>query len=236
MRYILAGLMVCLFLLTSCSSNTIKASPVVDSKSIDVEVNIKSDVCSGVLCKSTETCVSGECVCSEGFKNCNKVCIPDSACCTSGDCSTGEVCENNACIKHVCGFNEVYDTSKKDCVCGSGAKWCESQQKCIPLKNCCQDTDCGSDYRCADTFVISSVCVDDQTRKCKSIVEGRSERFYIKGVSYDILVKEISDSLIVLKINDLDIDPLPIKVPYVENDADIFFESAEMVGGVCKEM
>lgn len=235
MRYILAILIIGMFLLTSCSDSSIRAKPIDDSKSIDVEVNVKSDICSNVLCKNNEECVSGECVCTEGFKKCNNACIEESVCCTSAECPLGAVCESGACMKHVCGFNEVYDSAKKECTCSDSTKWCGPQKKCVPKTFCCVDKDCENDYRCAETFFIASVCVDDRTKKCTSVAEGRSSRFYIKGVPYDIFVKAVSDSFITLNIGDLEIEPLQVNVPVEENGAKIYFESAKIMGGVCKK-
>lgn len=234
MRYILAISIICLFLLTSCSSDSIRAKPIDDSKSIDVEVNVKSDICSNVLCEQNEECVSGECACKSGFKECNNACIDESVCCTSAECSLGEACESGVCIKHVCGFNEIYDSAKKECVCAQSTKWCGPQKKCVPNTFCCVDKDCENDYGCAETFFISYVCVDDRTTKCTSIAEGRSSRFYIKGVPYDIFVKDVSESFITLKINDLELEPLQVNAPFEENGAKIYFESAKIMGGVCK--
>ena len=235
MKYILAILIISTFLLTSCSNDTtIRAKPIDDSKLIDVEVNVKSDICSNVFCKNNEECISGECVCTEGFKECNNACIEESSCCTSAECSLGEACEAGACIRHICSFNEIYDSAKKECVCSQSTKWCGPQKKCVPKTFCCVDKDCETDYRCAETFFISSVCVDDSTKKCSSITEGRSSRFYIKGVPYDILVKDISESFITLKINDLELEPLQVNIPFEENGAKIYFESAKIMGGVCK--
>lgn len=236
MRYILAILIICLFLLISCSNGSIRAKPVDDSKYIDVEVNVKSDICSNVMCGESEECVTGECVCTAGFKECNNVCIKDSGCCTSADCMLGEACKSGACMKYVCGFNQVYDAKEKECICADSTKWCGPQKKCVPRTFCCIDQDCETDYRCAETFFIASVCVADRTTKCSSIAEERSSRFYIKGVPYDIFVKEVSESFITLKINDLELEPLQVKVPIEENGAKIYFESAKIIGGVCKSI
>jgi hypothetical protein len=237
MRYLWAMTIIFLFLLSSCSEGTLRAKPIDDSELIDVEVNVKSDICSNVFCGETEECVSGECVCRDGFKKCGSSCIKDSGCCTSKDCMLGEACEAGACIRHVCGFNEIYDSGDKECTCIDGTKWCAWQKKCIPKTFCCIDPDCDTDYRCAETYFLSSVCVEDGTKKkCSSIAEGRSSRFYIKGVPYDIFVKEVSESFIMLKINDLELEPLPVKVPYEENGAKIYFESAQILGGICKEI
>lgn len=236
MKYILTILIICLLLLTSCSDNAIRAKPIDDSKLIDVEVNVKSDICSNVLCKTNEECVSGECACIAGFKKCNGVCIEESVCCTSAECPLGAVCEAGACRKHICGFNEVYDSAKKECVCSQSSRWCSSQNKCVSKSSCCVNTECEAEYRCAETVFIASVCVEDKTKKCSSIVEGRSSRFYIKGVPYDIFVKDVSESFITLKINDLELEPLQVNVPFEENGARIYFEGAKVMGGVCKKI
>jgi len=235
MKYILSVLIIGLFLLSACSSDTITARPV-DEQIIDVEVNVKQDLCEDLECSENSYCVSGECVCDTGFKMCNGECLKDNLCCDSGDCDIGEICENNICIKHVCAFNQVYDTDKEKCVCNDNSKWCSQQNKCIPRASCCVHADCSNDYACSNTFFMAMVCINDGREKCRETIEGQNTNFWINDVSYDVSVKSVSENFVSLKINDMNLDAQPINVPYeLEKDVNIYVESTRIAGGVCKK-
>ncbi len=235
MRYILALLIICLFLFSACSRGTITARPI-DEQVIDIEVNVKADLCENVECNDDSYCVSGKCVCNNDLKMCKGECIKNNLCCDSGDCSVGEICENNICIKHVCAFNQIYDTDKEKCACNDDSKWCSAQNKCIPRKNCCVHADCSDDYACSNTFFMAMVCVDDGREKCRETLEGQNTHFRINDVSYDITVKSVSENFVSLKVNDMDLDAQPVNVPYELTDTiKLYVESTRIVGGACKK-
>lgn len=41
---------------------------------------------------------TGTCGCEEGYKTCGDACIPNSDCCTSGDCAHNEACTGGSCV------------------------------------------------------------------------------------------------------------------------------------------
>ncbi|MBN1644937.1 hypothetical protein JW851_02790 [Candidatus Woesearchaeota archaeon] len=235
MKYILRVLIICLLLISACSKGTIDARPI-DAKVIDVEVNIKESLCDNIECTENSYCVSGKCVCNEGFKMCNAECISEAYCCNSNDCGVGEICENKKCIKHICPFNQVYEPNKEACACDRDSNWCAMQNKCIPRSSCCVHSDCGNDRACSPTYFMASVCVDDGKEKCRSTIQGQNAYFIVNGVSYDIVVKSISKDFVSLKINDKDLDGHPVKVPYkLTDNANLYIDSTKIAGGVCRE-
>ena len=225
-----------LLLLSACSNDTITARPI-DEQVISVEVDVKSNLCDQVSCDDNSKCVSGECVCDSGFKRCEKECISENLCCDSGDCSLGEFCEEGICMRHVCPFNQIFNSKKQKCVCDDASKWCSLQDKCIPKANCCVHADCGNDYACAETYFLALVCVDDSRERCRSTLEGQNSVFYINGISYDITVENVSEDFVSLRVNELMLDALPLNTPYeLTENSRIYIEETRMVGGSCKKV
>lgn len=236
MKRILCVLIIGLLFLSACSRGTITARPV-DEQIIDVEVNVKSDLCEAIECNEDSYCVSGKCVCRDDLKMCNGKCIAKNLCCSSGDCDLGEFCENNICIRHVCPFNQIYDPKKERCVCDADSNLCSAQSKCIPRSSCCIHADCGNDRACALTYFVASVCVDDGRVRCRSVIEGQNAYFTINGKSYDVEVTSVSRDFVSLKINDLELEAQPVNVPYeLTGYAKVYVESSRSAGGVCKEV
>jgi hypothetical protein len=237
MKYILSILIIGLLLISACSTDTIKARPFDEQKSIDIEIDVKEDLCDDVNCSENSYCVSGECICRAGFKDCNGECIEVSACCSNSDCGQSEVCESQACVKHVCGFYEVYDSKKDKCVCSDDSQWCSAKKKCIPKNHCCSHANCGNSYRCAETSFLAFICVDDGRKRCRSVLEGYSVRFYIKGIAYDVLLKSVSENFASIKINELELNDQALNVPYhLRDDATLYIESTTAAGGACKSL
>lgn len=236
MKYILSVLIIGLLLISACSNGTITARPV-DEQVIDVEVNVKSDLCDDVQCDDNAYCASGKCVCNDDLKMCSGKCIADNLCCGSGDCSLGEFCEKNICIKHVCPFNQIYDPAKEKCICDKDSNFCTAQNKCIPRSSCCVHADCGNDRACSPTYFMTSVCIDDGRERCRSVIEGQNTYFTINRISYDVEVTSISDDFVSLKINDLELEAQPVNVPYeLAYNAKIYVEHTKSAGGVCRDV
>jgi hypothetical protein len=235
MKYIIPVLIIGLLLLSACSSGTIDARPI-DAKVIDVEVNVKENLCDDVTCDDNSYCVSGECVCNDGFKQCDNECISESYCCDSGDCGLGEFCTNKNCIKQVCPFNQIYNPLKEECVCDKESNWCAAQSKCIPRSSCCVHSDCGNDRACSPTYFMTSVCIDDGREKCRSTLEGQNVYFTVNGESYEVIITSVSKDFVSLTINKEPLNAHPINVPYqMTENAKLYIESTKIAGGVCRE-
>ncbi|MBD3361412.1 hypothetical protein GF358_01320 [Candidatus Woesearchaeota archaeon] len=235
MKFIMPFLIIGLLLVSACSNGTIEARPI-DAKVVDVEINVKEKLCDEIQCKENQYCVNGECVCNDDLKMCKGDCIDQGLCCDSGDCGLGEFCENNKCVKHVCPFNQIYDSKKESCVCDKDSNWCISQNKCIPLNNCCVHSDCGNNRACSPTYFWTSVCVDDGREKCRSILEGQNAYFTVNGKGTDIEVKSVSEDFVSLKINDKEVNGHPVGAPYTLNpNAKLYIEATESAGGICHE-
>lgn len=112
------------------------------------------DKCTYVKCGENEICKLGDCVCTEGYKNCNDICISVKDCCSDNDCSTGKVCLSggcvDACVTISCNENEVCEQG--ECICKEGYKSCN--KVCIPMENCCSNDDCFGERIC-----MSGSCV-----------------------------------------------------------------------------
>lgn len=235
MKQIMPVLIIGLLLISACSKGTIDARPI-DAKVIEVDINVKEDLCDDVTCDEDSYCVSGECVCNDNLKKCDNVCISKDSCCDSGDCKLGEFCENNKCMKKACAFNQIYDPKQEKCVCDKESNWCAAQDKCIPRSSCCVHSDCGNDRSCSPTYFMTSVCVDDGREKCRSTLEGQNVYFNVNGESYEIVIKSVSSDFVSLLIGGEPLDAHPLNVPYIlTENAKLYIESTETAGGVCKD-
>lgn len=150
-----------------------------------------SDPCEA--CSNLQECVEESCVCKQGFKICNAVCIAETACCGDEDCGESERCTNNQCTFScdltVCSANKVCDESLERCVCAEGYDFCDSQDKCIPEDHCCNRFDCGIDERCLPTITSTELCVTSGVLKmCKVIDERIGKEITLKDKVYDVEV------------------------------------------------
>ncbi|MFT4039122.1 MAG: hypothetical protein QM692_13130 [Thermomicrobiales bacterium] len=107
----------------------------------------------GRACAAGETCSGGACVapqptCPAGQKACNGGCIPATNCCTSADCTGGEVCRADVCIDGVCtlvskaeGIPCPYGGGVVgDCRGGTCSLCLARQSSCSSANQCCGGT------------------------------------------------------------------------------------------------
>lgn len=238
MRQIIISLLVILLLITACSKGTITARPIADIKTADIELEVNvtdsADSCAAVVCDSDKSCVNGECVCKNGFKECNEDCIAENSCCNDDDCEEG-ICEEGVCVNKVCKYNQRYDSDAKDCVCAEGTYYCAAQKKCIPKKNCCMHTVCKTYQRCVPTQFITSICLVKEKKVCKSVIEFRVEPFFFGADRYNVEIKDIlNDGVLVLAVNEEELE-LELNKEKTFMNMTIYMENLEVLGGYCKE-
>lgn len=118
----------------------------------------------------------------KGKKKCGKKCIPQSGCCSSGECGANGACVNNSCQCNsgfkacngaciptsaccpACTGNTV--CAAGTCVCAAGFKACNGA--CIPNGDCCTNEDCPAGRVCSrgdcvcpsGEVVCGGVCCD----------------------------------------------------------------------------
>ncbi|MBI4016605.1 MAG: hypothetical protein HY363_02835 [Candidatus Aenigmarchaeota archaeon] len=187
MFFVLASI----FLLTACAS-TLQPSIVAQS----IQENATLDLCEKLECGAGKTCIEGACACKEEFKQCSTACIPQSNCCTNTDCEEKHACTNGKCVivPWTCEFNEQFSMDTKNCVCVPGTKRCNAQEKCIPERSCCIDSDCSDrDNKCSPTTFAATICLRDPSAHCKSIPEGAQEIFALERGAVKIMLSNITE-------------------------------------------
>ena len=220
-----------LIILSACSNGSITAQPIAE----DVIQKPKIDeLCKNIICPDNRYCELGKCICNEG-KICNNKCIPEDACCTDKDCKTDELCQELKCEKQICPLYQVYDREKKKCVCNYSSKWCSAQNTCIPIKACCRHTECGFDERCVETRFFAIICINDDQKHCKSVIEGRYEKFKVGTEKYEVeLIEILEDKRVKYKINGQPIIAV-VKGKYdLGMGHKVHIEKIEFTGGHCK--
>lgn len=127
-------------------------------------------------CGANQVVQGTQCVCQEGYKICNRECVPLDYCCSDSDCSQG-ICTNgvcnNPCDEKLCPYNQVCSSNTGECSCKQGTKWCARQQRCIGIKQCCESANCNQvrdGESCTDIFMTLNVCTNGGSR-CKFIRE-----------------------------------------------------------------
>lgn len=239
MKQIITALLVVLVLISGCSDETIEAQPVSEATAeVVLEANVTMDPCENIACGANSHCDNGNCVCDADYKQCNDACITKSACCTDTDCAVGKVCKDSACTETGCSYYQKYDYAKKTCVCNDQAKWCASQNKCIPKDNCCIHSNCDSSEACVPTQFLASVCIQKDKKMCRGLPEGRRESFvFSTDARYSVVLKGVlQDGKVLLAVDDKDIS-LSVKETYnLGSNVTLFIEDElDIMGGNCRE-
>ena len=156
--------------------------------------------CANKICSQNQQCVSGDCICQSGFKDCNNACIPSISCCSADDCSEGQYCnEQNVCkiSPKLCSYLQTWDAETESCVCSDNAKFCDLQNKCIPKNHCCDVLDCT--FRrdiCQETKYSARICIKDDLLHCKTINEGQNDLFLLKNDINDMYYRIHVNSIV----------------------------------------
>lgn len=241
LKQIITALLVALILISGCSEDTLVAKPISEmttAAEIEVEANVTepADPCAGISCSSNSTCENGKCVCSDGYKKCGEACIPSTACCNDSDCGAGKLCKDKVCIDTNCGYNQIFDSQKKTCVCNAESRYCASQKKCISKKSCCMNSECDAGEGCIPTQFLIRACMKDETTKCRAIAEGRKEFFDISGFKYYVEFKSVlQNGKIDLMVNEKEFTPMVTEVKPLDSSITMYVEKFETVGGYCEE-
>ena len=135
-------------------------------------------------CNVNEVCLNSICVCTEGFKECNRSCIPVDHCCLDADCKTPGTCEimpgkcnvetgacsyppldcstpgvceiNPGACNETTGLCEYKDAA--DLVdCGTNGICCTGS--CVEGGACCDTADCGTPAICKAVTCTGNQCV-----------------------------------------------------------------------------
>ncbi|GEM_PF-3373112 len=125
----------------------------------------------GVVCGDGMICLSSQCQCPTGMKDCGGRCIPVGTCCTNSDCgykvcpSPGSTCQCSpgtkdcgsscraCCTNSDCGYKLCQNGT---CQCPSGTKDCGGR-----CGACCTNTDCSGNKTCQNGTCLcppSQVC------------------------------------------------------------------------------
>ncbi len=219
-----------IFLVSGCTEKSIINK--------QTNVPIATDQCISLICGDKEFCFKGECVCSQGFNNCNGKCISNSTCCTSNDCQEGYFCSQaNKCEKgcedQLCESNKICDESKQKCICEPGTIWCDNQRKCIKQGNCCTNLDCPHET-CTPTIAFVNLCIDSNSIVgCEKIPEGEEKTAYVNENKYTLFVKRIYDENILLFLNGKAINFNPDESYEISEDTKMYSKLVKDFGGTC---
>lgn len=230
--------MATLLFLTACQQQNTIVATTPDSQL--TEKIAEEQRCANITCGQNEQCKGGTCVCIQKYKSCNEKCIPTAGCCTQDDCDDNHFCgEDSICHKkpQTCNYYEIWDTSKEECACDKGTKFCEAQNICMPEKHCCIPTDCT--FRrdiCVPTNYAAGICITDPSLHCKTIVEGNQARFTLKNDSFVIAVTNIFEKgNTAMRIDDKTVT-LRFNVSETLNeDSAISVQHIKDLGGTCKK-
>jgi hypothetical protein len=128
----------------------------------------------GVACASCgrgQVCDAGECVCPSGQRQCGDRCIPETDCCTDGDCEPCETCAGGACTGG-CLDGEVCDGGT--CICASGnlcaGACCGTGQRC-GASDSCIDVDCSAGG-CEQVTCVPDICADSTCCSGSAVCSG----------------------------------------------------------------
>jgi len=186
MKYLIIALaLISAVIIAGCTSD-LNASPYTKKLPTD-------NPCYSVNCVANQECVDGSCICEQGFKDCNGACIAADGCCSNSDCTGGKLCQDGKCkaSPQTCEFNQHWDLEYEECSCDEGTKYCSSQNACISSKNCCAHIDCGRGERCVPQGLGTRICLNDDNKHCKALIEGMTGSWFINNSRFDITVKNI---------------------------------------------
>jgi len=234
-------------LISGCESGALKGTPLdgtsgSDDLLVDVEGSddsLADPACADVTCEGEQTCVSGDCVCGSGLKECNDQCIDENSCCSNDDCGSGSNCESRSCVfdcsNLVCAEGMTCSTSQKRCVCPTNYNWCERQQKCIPADHCCSRFDCRNNERCTDTITTAEICVEESGRACKIFNTVGRKTLTLPGGDYKINLTRVSflDSIDLVVNNES--FTLGKDQRKSLGDSTVYIQKFREVGGECRD-
>lgn len=188
-----------ILILIACAGLLYLISNTQKAPSIERNQTIQQDLCLGITCQPFAACNQGSCFCEQGFRSCEEACIPNDRCCTTTDCPTGTQCTNGSCYtiqepettefnttepkvttpsvlkqQLTCESNKEKNKNQ-DCVCRTGTKWCDRQNKCIPLSACCSQSNCNGDDYCKPYITSASFCIENKEgqKACKEVADGK---------------------------------------------------------------
>ena len=228
-----------LLILTACTSQQNSAQSTVVAQSFDDETQIIVDPCEKLDCGVGKECIEGSCVCKKDLKECNNACIPENKCCSDSECREGKSCDNGKCrvIPFTCEFNEQFDLEKETCVCVPGTKRCDAQEKCIPNRNCCIDSDCSDrDNKCSPTKFAANVCLRDPLDHCRSVPEDSRELFSVEGGIIKISVHNITEKgAAKISVEDKNISTTINSPVEISTNRKVLVSGVKIFGGTCKD-
>jgi hypothetical protein len=190
---------------------------------------------------ANDTDTLGDEGCPQGYKECGNACISEESCCDNDDCDTAEECIDFECASTKpdhCGYLMEWDGEKGSCACLEGAKWCESQGKCIPELKCCSKFDCsrrGAEY-CPLFYTSMRICVENGVKSCKYVSELKNQKnFDSEGenilVSFDRIFEEgIAD----FTINNETFNEVIKGERMNLGNVSVFFDELKELGGTCQ--
>ncbi|MBW2969973.1 hypothetical protein KY309_00810 [Candidatus Woesearchaeota archaeon] len=226
-------LLILLLILASCEP-ALQTTPTSEYQpTVDI-VQETTDLCKDVECPNEQVCNQGECECKTGMKRCDGRCIPSEECCTDKDCEQG-TCKKGECTTVECSIGEEYNEG--ECQCQEGMIYCADQKKCIDKNDCCRHQECDSFQRCVPTNYKTSLCIKIAEKKlCKTFADQeRSELYTVLDTDFRVEPTNWwNDQSITFEINNQTIRLPQNKTITLEN-ATLFLEGFEKIGGYCKE-
>ena len=192
-------------------------------------------------CGENQVLQGAQCVCSEGYKVCNKACVPQSQCCKNSDCASG-ICQEgvctNPCTGKICPYNQVCQPTTGECGCKAGTKFCSKQDQCIKLDQCCDSADCKAsreNRRCTDIVVSMNVCVNNDTY-CKFIAKGKPAKFNVDGTDTELYFENLYEgNLVDVQINGESSKAINVPKTITIPKGTVSFDEIKVVGGYCQE-
>jgi len=221
-----------LFLLVACTQ-----TPTTPTGETVIE---EKNPCSDITCNKNQHCVNGNCVCDDGFKNCDDKCIKETDCCTNKECEKDEVCKDNKCIfdceKILCQYNEVCDEDLKKCVCKPGTRFCEYQKKCFEFDKCCDNYDCEGNKKCIITKFSVNICFEGEQTACKWVGENSFVYFNMFGKRYKFALDKIyANNEIKYSIDDATLQRLKLRERIkLQPRLYLYLQEIKEIGGICE--
>jgi len=204
-----AILILVMLALTACATS-ISSKPIGEGGLFGGQTEL--DPCAEVSCGKNALCDAGACMCAPKYEDCDAAnpgnnCVSPGGCCSDADCTENEICNTAAeceysCDKVECDVNKVCYPKQEGCFCPDGTKWCDLQNLCIPLDNCCGKFDCGREQVCSKTIESGKICLIGEQKICK-FLGGVAKDFGIDGKTFTIGAKKFHyNEYVLLQVND----------------------------------
>ncbi|MBS3175995.1 hypothetical protein J4457_02050 [Candidatus Woesearchaeota archaeon] len=233
MKLISTLLVTLLILISACTPTQVQTEPA---------QNITPQPVQRLECGENQLLQGTQCVCQEGYKVCNKQCVPESYCCSNTDCENS-ICDNgvckNTCENKYCPINQVCDPTSGECACKPSTKWCDKQQQCIGVKLCCNNADCDNRKEgksCNDIVQSVDVCLDGN-KFCKFVQVQKAGHLDLNGEKFEVYFENLYEG----NYTDLQINGKPfqkILIPgkvTIDKNNQVSLRNIKMLGGVCQE-